>query len=504
MPKSNSTKKQSPYEQLCELSKRAYTLEGISQFLSWDQETYMPERAAPIRAEQRTILAELAHATKTGPEFEKRLTNLIDLKSKKVKAKNLSDAEEASVRVFARDFLREKALPTSFVEEFTHLTSESIFLWQKAKGNNDFRQFRPKLEKIIDMVRKKADLIGYDNHPYDALIDEFEPGTTTAQVDAVFQELRQAIKVLLKKIPAPAKNGLKIPSTVEQQLAVCHEVLEAIGYDFSCGRLDLSAHPFSTSYHPYDCRITTRQESENVVVQVLTTLHEAGHSFYEMGLSVKEHGTPLGQPISLGIHESQSRFWETRIGRTKPFWQYMYPRLQARFKKELSRVTLDQFMKELNKVQPSFIRTDADEVTYPLHVILRFEIEKELVTGKLKVKDLPERWNELMQDLLGICPPTDRLGCLQDIHWSMGAFGYFPTYSLGNVYAAQMFEAFAKKHPDWDKRIARGDFGFIREWLSKNVWQHGRRYDGKVLIRRISGKELSAKPFITYLNNKYQ
>jgi carboxypeptidase Taq len=503
MPKSKLAKKQTPYDALCALAKRANTLEGISSFLSWDQETYMPEKAAPIRAEQRKILAELAHSTKTGPEFEERLKVLIDLKSKKIKVQNLSDAEEASVRVFARDFIRERALPTSFVEEFTQLTSESIFLWAKAKGKNDFRLFRPNLEKIVDMVRKKADLIGGGAHPYDALLDEFEPGTSTKQVDAVFSELKAAIKTLLKKIPPFKGKEIKIASTKDEQLAVCHEVLELINFDFTCGRLDLSAHPFSSSYHPYDSRITTRQESENVVVQVLTTLHEAGHSFYEMGLPVKEHGTPLGQAISLGIHESQSRFWETRIGRSKGFWQFMFPKLQNRFKKQLSGVSIEQFMASLNLVRPSFIRTDADEVTYPLHVILRFEIEKELVTGKLKVKDLPERWNEMMVDLLGIKPPKDALGCLQDIHWSMGAFGYFPTYSLGNVYAAQMFETFAKKFPDWEKRISHGEFAFIKDWLAKNVWQHGRRYDGKALIRNISGSELSAKPFINYLNKKY-
>lgn len=492
----------SNYAALCELSVRANTLEGISRLLSWDQETYMPSDAAPVRAEQLKLLAELSHAIKTGPEFEKELKALCDIKTGKVKVSGLTSAHEAAVRVYARDFRREKKLPSSFVQECVHHTSESIVVWQKAKSKNDFRLFLPSFKKTVDLVRKKAELIGYKAHPYDALIDEYEPGITTKEVELVFDEIKKEVKKLVKAA-ASKKAEIKVDCTLQDQLEVCHEVLDAIGFDFARGRLDVSAHPFSTSYHPYDSRITCRDASDSLIVQILTTLHEAGHSFYEMGHPVKENGTPLGQHISLGIHESQSRFWETRIGRSKGFWKFLLPKLQKRFKKDLGGMKLDEFMSRLNHVKPSFIRTDADEVTYPLHVILRFEIEKELVTGKLAVKDVPARWNAAMKDLLGITPKTDVQGCLQDIHWSMGAFGYFPTYSLGNVYAAQMFEAFAKKHPTWEKRIEKGDFGFIHEWLSDNVWQHGRRYDGNELIRKISGKPLTAKPFIAYLTNKY-
>jgi len=497
------SKKNANLEKLATLSRRAVTLEGISQLLSWDQETYMPESASPARAEQRKLLAELSHAIKTGPDFQKALEHLCDIKTGKLKTNGLSLVDAAEVRIYARDFAREKKLPSSFVQEFTQLCSESIVVWQKAKTKNDFRLFRPNLEKLVEMVRKKADLIGYKEHPYNALIEEYEPGMTVTIVDGVFSEIRQAVQKLLDKRKATKVKEIEIEATPDQQLEVLHDVLNLIGFDFGRGRLDLSAHPFSSSYHPTDSRITARKGSDSMIVQILTTLHEAGHSFYEMGLSVKDYGTPLGQHISLGIHESQSRFWETRIGRSQAFWKLYLPRLQKRFKKDLGKVSLDDFMKQLNHVQPSLIRTDADEVTYPLHVILRYELEKELMTGKLKVKDLPERWKEAMKSLLGVTPKSDREGCLQDIHWSMGAFGYFPTYSLGNVYAAQMFESFSKKHPDWEKRIEKGDFGFIRDWLSDNVWQHGRRYDGTELIKKISGKALTAKPFIDYISKKY-
>lgn len=488
------------------MSRRAVTLDGISQLLSWDQETYMPSAASPARAEQRMILAEYAHAIQTGSEFEKCLKSLVDLKTAAVKAKDLTVTDKAQLRLFHRDFVREKKIPSQFVQEFTRLTSESIALWQKAKLANNFALFRPNLEKIVAMARKKAELLGYDEHPYDALMDEYEPGMTVAQVDQVFNEIKTAISALVKKKTTTGQDKVQdivIKASHEEELAILNDVLHLIGFDFTKGRLDLSAHPFSTSYHPTDSRITARKGSDGLIVQILTTLHEAGHSFYEMGLPEKQYGTPLGQPISLGIHESQSRFWETRIGRSRGFWKLMLPKLQKLFKKDLGSVTLDSFMPRLNLVKPSFIRTDADEVNYPLHVILRYELEKDLVTGKLKVKDLPERWNEAMNTLIGITPKSDRQGCLQDIHWSMGAFGYFPTYSLGNVYAAQMFEAFAKEHPNWEKRVEKADFAFISEWLSKNVWQHGRRYDGTVLIKKISGKALNAKPYIAYLNSKY-
>ncbi len=484
-----------PYDTLTELSKRANTLEGISRLLNWDQETYMPKDAAPSRGEQLKLIAELTHAIKTGPEFEKAL--------KAVKPKTLTAKQQAALKVYKHDFMREKTLPSAFVQEFAHHISKAVISWQKARHAASFSQFLPDLKKSVELFKKKASYIGYKEHPYDALLDEFEPGVTTKEVDAIFKEMRRDITALVKKCKPTKKKAISLPCTVAEEMEICSELLHDIGFDFNRGRLDASTHPFSTAPHPYDSRITCRNESDGVVIQILTTLHEAGHGLYEMGLPIKEVGTPLGQPISLGIHESQSRFWETRIGRSKGFWKFMLPKLKKRFKKELDKVSLDDFMLRLNSVEPSFIRVNADEVTYPLHVILRFEIEKELITDKLAVKDIPKRWNSLSKELFGITPPNDAVGCLQDIHWSAGLLGYFPTYSLGNIYAAQMFEAFSKKHPKWEKMIEKGEFSFIHDWLQDNVWQHGRRYDGNELIRLITKKPLSAKPFITYLTEKY-
>ena len=492
-----------PYEHLCKLSKRAQMLEGISGLLSWDQETYMPEKASPIRAEQCELLAELAHSIKTSPEYETTLNSLVNISTGTFKKKNLTDLQKDALKLFRKDFVKHKKLPTSFVQEFTKVTSEAIFIWQKAKAKNDFRMFQPSLEHIVKLNRKKAELFGYDEHPYDALLDEYEPGATTKEIETLFKEIKTASKSIIKKWQKKKISPLVIPATDSEQVALCKWVLELIGFDFTKGRFDLSCHPFSTSYHPFDTRLTTRTESHGIVIQILTTLHEAGHSLYDMGLPVEHYGTPLCQAISLGIHESQSRFWETRIGRSKAFWKLIFPALKEKFPKALKSETHESIYEKLNQVEPSLIRVDADEVTYPLHVALRFEIEKELIAGELKVKELPERWNAGMKDLLAIVPKTDSTGCLQDIHWSMGAFGYFPTYTLGNVYAAVLFEAFLKKHPDWEKRIQKKDFGFIQEWLAKNVWQHGRRYEAKELLQKISGKKVSAKPFISYLTEKY-
>ena len=267
-------------------------------------------------------------------------------------------------------------------------------------------------------------------------------------------------------------------------------------------RLDLSSHPFSLALHPHDSRITTRFVPNAFMSNLFSILHEAGHSFYEMGLPLEQWGTPLGQYVSLSIHESQSRWWETLIGRSFPFWQFFYPHLQ----KELSflkKVPLERFYRAIHHVEPSFIRVESDEVTYCLHVILRFEIEKQLISGKLQVSDLPEAWNAKMKELFGIIPPTNTLGCLQDIHWSIGAFGYFPTYALGNLFAAHFFTAFGKEHSDWEKRLAKGDLSFIRNWLKENIHQHGRMYDAEALAKHVTGKPLSAAAYCTYLKKKY-
>lgn len=494
------------YKRLHEISRHAKVLEGISHVLDWDHETYMPSGGSAIRAEQLKTMAGLIHKERTGKKFSNALGKLIDLKSGKVLAKGLDDRQKAALHEWRRDYKHAVSLPTKFVEEFAQLSSQSVSIWRLAKDENTFQRFAPFLEKIVVMNRRRADLLGYKDHPYDALLDEYEPGSTTKEVETLFSSLRTSLTKLLKKIQGTAQVKdafLHGDFEHQKQIDFSRQILEAIGYNFQHGRLDFSSHPFSSASHPTDSRITTRINTDTVINNILTVLHEGGHSLYETGLSAEEYGTPLGEARSLGVHESQSRWWETRIGLTKPFWKHFLPLLKSTFKGQLDQVTLDQFYKGINKVEPSFIRVEADEVTYPLHVILRFELEKELIGGTLSVRDLPEAWNAKMKSSLGITPKTNREGCLQDVHWSMGAFGYFPTYTLGNIYAAHLFTAFAKEHPDWENRLAKGELAFIREWLHNKVHQHGRRYSSHDLLKQATGRDLTSDAYLSYLNNKY-
>lgn len=497
---------QKNYQKLFQISRENRTLQGVSSLLDWDQETYMPPKGAGIRADQLKILAGIVHKGQTSRSYATALEKLIELKSGKILAKSLKEDQKAALREWRRDYLLAKALPNSFVEEYAKLTSQAIQAWHYAKSQNAFNQFAPFLEKLIAMSRKKAELIGYKKHPYDALLDAYEPGATTEEVTGLFSHLRTSITKLLKQIMASQDINDsflfgKFPES--QQLKFSHLLLKAMDYDMSMGRLDLSGHPFSSSCHPTDSRITTRIHPTSLMSNISAVMHETGHALYEMGLPVEQYGSPLGEAISLAMHESQSRWWETRIGHSKSFWKYFLPSLKEHFKGKLDKISLDQFHRAINKVNPSFIRIEADEVTYSLHVILRFELERSLIEGSLKVRDVPEAWNAKMKELLGVTPPTNREGCLQDIHWSMGAFGYFPTYTLGNLYAAHLFEAFERDHSDWEKRVSSGELLFIKEWLHKSVYQYGRQYSSKELLKKITGKPFSAEAYTKYLSEKF-
>jgi len=501
------TEAQKDYDKVHTLSRNARTLAGISSLLEWDQETYMPPDGALNRAEQLKTLAGIVHKERTSKKFAKALEKLIDLKTGTISVNSLSVPQQASLKEWRRDFLHDTALPNKFVKDFAKLASQSQLVWREAKKEDAFKRFAPFLEKIVAMNRKKAEYLGYKEHPYDALLDIYEPEATTAEVGQLFTHLREAITALLKKITSAKQvddSIIKGDFPQDKQIALGEKLLAAMGYDLKKGRLDISTHPFSSSSHPSDSRVTTRIYPESPINNISVILHEGGHGLYEMGLPEEHYGSPLGEAISLGVHESQSRWWETRIGQSKAFWTYFLPIMQEMFKGKFDNVSVDAVYKAVNKVEPSFIRVDADEVTYPLHVILRFELEKALIEGSLKVRELPEAWNGKMQELLGITPKTNAQGVLQDVHWSMGAMGYFPTYTLGNMYAGQMFETFAQAHPDWEKRVASGDMLFIKEWLAKNVYHHGRRYTPKELIQAVTGKSFTAQPYIEYLNKKYR
>ncbi len=497
---------QSKYQKLKDISYHTQILSGISQLLDWDQETKMPPGAGEIRSEQLKTLAGLIHNEKTGTPFREALKELVDIDTGTLATTDLNPAQQAAVERWRTDYKKAVALPSSFVEDFAKLTSQSIVGWRDAKEKNCFNDFAPHLTKIVDMLRKKADLIGYQDHPYDALLDTYEPDITTKEIAALFSPLRTDISALLKKILSAKQvddSCIRHEVSAEKQLLLGKKILNDMGYHDANGRVDISSHPFSSSCHPTDSRITTRIDLKNPTSNISVLLHEGGHSLYEMGLPKEHYGTPLCEAQSLGVHESQSRWWETRIGQGKAFWKHYLPLLQEIFEGKYREISLAQFYQALNKVSPSFIRVDADEVTYPLHVILRFELEVALIEGKLKVKDLPEAWNAKMQELLQITPPNNALGCLQDIHWAMGAFGYFPTYTLGNMYAAQLFDAFEKKHSDWETKVEKGELAFIREWLHDAIHRHGRRYTTKELLQTATGTPFSGDTYVTYLNKKY-
>lgn len=498
--------KKTLYDQLFEHSKTIKTLNSVEYLLDWDQETLMPSAAVDFRASQKELMAGYIHKLKTSTKFSHLLNQLIDLESGQVLDPSLTPEQHAALREWRRDHLKAIKLPTSFVKTFTSTCSLAVNLWSEAKKTSNFSSFAPTLNRIFQLCRKKADLLGYQDHPYDALLDLYEPGMTVAKLTPLFDRLKTALTTLVKTIqskPQVDTSCLKGEFNADLQLQFGKKILKAMGFSPEISRLDLSVHPFCMPVHPLDTRMTTRTHHDDVMSNIFSAVHEGGHGLYNKGLNLEQFGSPLGEQSSLGIDESQSRWWETRIARTKPFWTHFLPLLKKDFP-QLHHVSLDQFYLAINQVRPSFIRVEADEVTYSLHVILRFEIEKALLEGSLKPKDIPSVWNQKMHDYLGITPSNDAEGCLQDIHWSFGLVGYFPTYVLGNLYAAQFFQTFEKAHPDWQTRVSKGELDFIREWLRTNIHQYGRQFTPEEFVQRISGKPLHESDYVKYLNTKYQ
>lgn len=490
------------YDRLVTLSKEIATWCATSALLEWDQETYMPLRALDFRSTQNSLILSHAHKLKTGAKFAKLLQSLIDLKTGRTLDPSLTPDQQAALRAWRKDYLRAAKLPSSFVKTLTVTTTQACTAWARAKKESNFKKFAPHLEKVIKLNQKKADLLGYKESPYDALLDLFEPDSTCAKLIPLFDSLKTGLKALLQRTRPTDTRFLKEHFDPHAQLEFSKTLLHAMGFIPDSFRLDLSSHPFCSPFHPTDIRMTTRVHTDDLMSNLFSTLHEGGHGLYGQNLPLEHYGTPLGEQLSLGMDESQSRFWETRIGRTRPFWHHFLPQLQTAFP-QLKNISLDEFYRAINTVAPSFIRVEADEVTYTLHIILRFEIEKMLIEGTLKVKEIPQIWNQKMQELLGITPPNDSLGCLQDIHWSLGHIGYFSTYALGNLYAAQLFETFAKHHPDWETQLSQGNLTFVRDWLHTHIHHWGRRYSPHELIERVTGQPLSEKPFLNYLNMKY-
>lgn len=485
-------------------------INSAASVLSWDQETHMPAGGGEARAEQIAVLQGIAHDKLVSPEIERLLAATVDPTTGQAidQPGDLWDEPSRSLlREIWRDFSRAKKLPSDFVVRLSRETSLAQQVWAEAKEQNNFRQFLPNLRTVLALKREEAEYLGYKTSPYDALLDVYEPGSTIATLRPLFAQMKARLVPLLKRVmqsPNQIDDSILRHSYDQtRQLEFGRLVLIAMGYDFERGRLDLSAHPFTTSFHPTDVRVTTRVHEHELQSCLFSCIHEGGHGLYDQGLDQRYFGTPLGESVSLGIHESQSRMWENCVGRSRAFWQFFYPILQQTFHHQLRGIDVEHFYAAINCVKPSFIRVEADELTYNLHIMLRFEIEQDLIEGRLQPDDLPGLWNQKMQDYLGITPKTDAEGVLQDVHWSFGAFGYFPTYTLGNLYSVQFFEQAKLEIPHLDDEIAAGQLIVLRRWLEQKIHRWGRMFTPDHLSQRVTGKSIDPEPFLTYLEKKY-
>ncbi|MFO0806656.1 MAG: carboxypeptidase M32 [Gemmataceae bacterium] len=489
-----------PYDELIRRSKELGVLNSCAAVLGWDQQTYMPPGGANLRGEQMAFLASLSHQKFTDPKIGELLAGA-------EADAGLDDGAKANLRELRRGYDRATKLPPSLVEELARVTTQAQQAWQEAKTKNAFATFQPHLEKVVALKRQEADAVGFKSHPYDALIEEYEPGTTVAELKTLFagltKELVPLIQSIAKSPKKPNPGVLQREFPIDRQKVFAEAAAVAFGFDFHSGRLDVTSHPFCSGFGPGDCRITTRYNPRFFNEAFFGVLHETGHALYEQNLPAEHFGTPLGAACSFGIHESQSRLWENQVGRGRPFWEHFFPRLRQTFPTALADVSLDEWYFAANDVKPSLIRVEADEATYNLHIALRFELELALLTGDLPVKDLPAAWNERMKAFLGLDVPSDTQGCLQDIHWSFGGIGYFPTYTLGNLYAAQLMDAARRDLAGLDDDFRRGEFGRLKGWLTEKVHKHGQRYRANELCKRATGRDLSPQPFLDYLKGKY-
>lgn len=494
------------YAELVRRSKDVGVLNSCAAVLGWDQQTYMPRNGAPLRGEQMALLAALSHQKGTDPKIGELLAAVegSDLVT------DAESPEAANVREWRRGYDRATKLPQALVEELARVTTQAQQVWEQAKKKNDFPTFRPWLEKVVALKRQEADAVGYKDHPYDALIEEYEPGTTVAELKQLFAGLTAELVPLIRKIvespKKPDRSVLEREYPTDRQKVFAEAAAVAFGFDFHAGRLDTTAHPFCSGLGPGDCRITTRYNPRFFNEAFFGVLHETGHAVYEQNLPAGHWGTPLGHACSFGIHESQSRLWENQVGRGRPFWDHFFPRARQTFPTALADVSPEAFYFAVNDVRPSLIRVEADEATYNLHIALRFEVELALLSGNLTPADLPGAWNERVKAFFGLDVPDDSRGCLQDIHWSFGGIGYFPTYTLGNLYAAQLIEAARNDLGGADSLAAdfrRGEFDRLKGWLVENIHRHGQRYRAGELCRRATGRALSPQPFLSYLTEKF-
>jgi carboxypeptidase Taq len=470
--------------------------------LGWDQQTYMPRGGAEDRGNVLERVAGLSHRMFTSVEMGEMLAELVPY------AENLDpESDDAClIKRTAHDYEKMTRVPGEWVAEFARITTLAQVAWEEAKTENRFEVFQPHLEKVVELRRAYADFFKPYDHVYDALLDDFEPGMKTSEVQAIFDALRPQQVQLLKEIAAqPVVDDafLHIPYDEQGQWDFGVDVITRFGFDWNRGRQDKSMHPFTTSFGIDDVRITTRFDPERAASALFSTMHEGGHAMYEQGIAKSLRRYPLANGASMAVHESQSRMWENLVGRSKSFWTFFYPKLVKRFPSQLANVTLEQFYRGINKVEPSLIRVEADEATYNLHIMLRMELEIAMLEGRLQAGDLPQAWNQKMSEYLGVTPPNDREGVLQDVHWSGGMMGYFPTYALGNLVSAQLWEKIHQDLPGLDDQIRQGKFDDLLGWLRVNVHQHGAKFQPQVLVKRVTGSTIRPEPYMRYLRTKY-
>lgn len=470
--------------------------------LEWDQQCYMPPGGAEERSEIMATLALIGHTKLTAPEMGKMLEEVAPY----IATLDPDSDEARLVKVTRRAYEKAAKLPPEYVTEWSKTTSEAFNVWVKARQKNDFASFAPHLKHIIELRRQYADFFAPYDHIYDPLLDDFEPGLKTADVQAIFNGLRPQQVELIHAIagkPQVRADFLHLTYPEQDQWDFGVEVITRFGYDWQRGRQDKAPHPFTTSFGQGDVRITTRVYPDQIASALFGTMHECGHALYDMGVDPAYRRSFLDGGTSLAIHESQSRMWENLVGRSLPFWKFFYPKLQQRFPTQLGNVDLLTFYKGINKVAPSFIRVEADEATYNLHIMLRLELEIAMLEGSLDVNDLPAAWNQKMKDYLGVIPPNDAQGCLQDIHWANGYIGYFTTYALGNLVSAQLWERINQDIPNLERQIESGEFKELLSWLREHVHRFGSKFEPQELVQRITGTKIDPAPYIRYLTNKY-
>jgi carboxypeptidase Taq len=490
------------YAELIRRVREETLLTSCEALLEWDEETYMPAGGVENRSEQLALLAGLLHDHGTDPRLGELLAEVegSDLVA------GASSPAAVNVRELRREYQRYIRLPKRLVEEVARTTALAQKAWAKARADAEFSAFAPWLEKIVELKRAEAECVGYRQEPYDALIEDYEPGMTSRIVARLFEALRRDLVPLASRIAEKTRERrarTRGTFPVERQRSFGETVASTIGFDLRRGRFDLGVHPCCTGIGPGDCRIVLRFDRRDLAGGLLTILHEVGHGLYEQGLDPQHYGTPMGETASVGMDESQARLWENRVGRSRGFWHHFYPQAKDLFPDALSGIGLDAFLRSVNRVSPSLIRVNADEVTYNLHTLVRFELERALVSGDLRVADIPSAWNAAYKRYLGVEPANDREGCLQDGHWADGLIGYFPTYTLGDVFAAQLFAAAEAELGSLERRFAGGEFGGLVRWLTERVYRQGSRYPSARLIEKVTGSPPNHRPLVTALRAKY-